>query len=937
MKRNLILIFLLFASLTSWAQQLQLLPVDKNVRKGVLPNGLTYYIRHNKLPENRADFYIAQKVGSMMEEDSQAGLAHFLEHMAFNGTKNFPDKKMLNYLEQNGVKFGTNVNAYTSFDETVYNISDVPTTSQKLVDSCLLVLYDWSNGIALKTEEIDKERGVIREEWRTRGGAQQRILEKMLPLMYKGSKYANRMPIGNIDIINNFKPEEIRSYYKKWYRPDLQAIIIVGDIDAEKMEARVKQLFSKVPTPVNPAKREYFNVPDNKEPVIGIITDPEATRTQLVISYKHDVIPNEVKETQAGLIVSYLKSAASQMMNARLEEIIQKPNSPFTMATTYDDSYLVAKTKDAWTIFGFAEETKIKDAVAALIRETERVKRFGFTASEYARIREDILKDYETAYNNRDKEENKNYVSEYVDNFINNNPIPGIEYEYNTLNAIAPNIPVDAVNQLVKQLIADDNLVIMITGPEKKGLTYPTEKEILPIISQVKAEKIEPYKEEVSNEPLIKNLPTAGKISKVEKDDKLGTTVWTLQNGMKVVLKSTTFKDDEILMTANSVGGYSQYLQTETVNAKSINSVAALGGVGNFSNTNLAKALAGKNAGVVPNINLTTQGFTGKSSIKDFETMLQLVHLYFTAPRMDNDAFKAYVQRTVSQLKNMEAEPMVALSDNIIKAMYGDNPLMRRMKAEDIQKINYQRTMEMYKQLFINPGSFTFTFVGNIDEAKVKPAVEQYLASLKGEPVKGEFLKVPLDLVKGKQNNIFQREMKTPKASVFDSYSGKIDRNLKNVITMSMLDQIMDIVYTEKIREEEGGTYGVSTSGSIARYPENQTTLQIFFDTDPAKAEKLNGIAKRELAEIAKNGPRAVDFNKVKEYMVKAYNEQSKENNYWLGVLNTKYFYNEDNHSDYLKTLNDITSNDIKNLVNNLLSQGNEATVVMMPKETAKK
>ena len=937
MKRNLILIFLLFASLTSWAQQLQLLPVDKNVRKGVLPNGLTYYIRHNKLPENRADFYIAQKVGSMMEEDSQAGLAHFLEHMAFNGTKNFPDKKMLNYLEQNGVKFGTNVNAYTSFDETVYNISDVPTTSQKLVDSCLLVLYDWSNGIALKTEEIDKERGVIREEWRTRGGAQQRILEKMLPLMYKGSKYANRMPIGNIDIINNFKPEEIRSYYKKWYRPDLQAIIIVGDIDAEKMEARVKQLFSKVPTPVNPAKREYFNVPDNKEPVIGIITDPEATRTQLVISYKHDVIPNEVKETQAGLIVSYLKSAASQMMNARLEEIIQKPNSPFTMATTYDDSYLVAKTKDAWTIFGFAEETKIKDAVAALIRETERVKRFGFTASEYARIREDILKDYETAYNNRDKEENKNYVSEYVDNFINNNPIPGIEYEYNTLNAIAPNIPVDAVNQLVKQLIADDNLVIMITGPEKKGLTYPTEKEILPIISQVKAEKIEPYKEEVSNEPLIKNLPTAGKISKVEKDDKLGTTVWTLQNGMKVVLKSTTFKDDEILMTANSVGGYSQYLQTETVNAKSINSVAALGGVGNFSNTNLAKALAGKNAGVVPNINLTTQGFTGKSSIKDFETMLQLVHLYFTAPRMDNDAFKAYVQRTVSQLKNMEAEPMVALSDNIIKAMYGDNPLMRRMKAEDIQKINYQRTMEMYKQLFINPGSFTFTFVGNIDEAKVKPAVEQYLASLKGEPVKGEFLKVPLDLVKGKQNNIFQREMQTPKASVFDSYSGKIDRNLKNVITMSMLDQIMDIVYTEKIREEEGGTYGVSTSGSIARYPENQTTLQIFFDTDPAKAEKLNGIAKRELAEIAKNGPRAVDFNKVKEYMVKAYNEQSKENNYWLGVLNTKYFYNEDNHSDYLKTLNDITSNDIKNLVNNLLSQGNEATVVMMPKETAKK
>ncbi len=936
MRKNLVSIFLLFVSAVCWAQQLQPLPIDKNVRKGVLPNGLTYYIRHNSLPENRADFYIAQKVGSMMEEDNQAGLAHFLEHMAFNGTTNFPDKKMLNYLEHNGVKFGTNVNAYTSFDETVYNISDVPTTNPRLIDSCLLVLYDWSNGITLKTEEIDKERGVIREEWRTRGGAQQRILEKMLPIMYKDSKYANRMPIGNIDIINNFKPEEIRSYYKKWYRPDLQAIIIVGDIDADKMEAKVKDLFGKIPAAVNPAKREYYDVPNNKEPVVGIVTDPEATRTQIIMAYKHEVIPQEVKESQAGLLVDYLKSAAAQMMNQRFSEITQKPNAPFIMAGAYDGNYLVAKTKDAWTVFANAEESKIKDAVAALIRETERMKRFGFTASEYARTRENILKEYENAYNNREKVENNRYVQEYVDNFINYSAIPGIEYEYNTLKTMAPSIPVEAVNQMVKQLVGEDNLIVMINGPQKEGLTYPTEKEILPIISQVKAEKIEAYNEEVSNEPLIQTPPTPGKISKIEKNDQLGTTVWTLENGMKVVLKQTNFKDDEIMMVANSVGGYSQYLQSETINAKNINSVANLGGVGSFSATNLVKALAGKNATARPTINLTTQGFTGSSSIKDFETMLQLVYLYFTSPRMDNDAFKAYIQRSVAQLKNLEAEPMVAFSDNITKAMYGDNPLVRRMKVEDIEKIDYQRTMEMYKQLFINPGSFTFTFVGNIDEAKVKPVVEQYLASLKGQAVKGEFLKVPMDLVKGKQNNVFQREMKTPKASVFDLFSGKMDRNLKNTITMSILDQIMDIVYTEKIREDEGGTYGVSTRGSIARYPENQTTLEIFFDTDPAKAEKLNGIAKRELAEIAKNGPRTADFNKVKEYMVKAYNEKLKENNYWLGVLNTKYFYNEDYHSDYLKTLNSITANDVKSLVNNLLSQGNEAVVVMMPKEAAK-
>lgn len=927
------LLLLLLLGITAAAQQNQPQPIDPNVRKGVLENGLTYYVRQNKLPENRADFYIAQKVGSMQEEDNQAGLAHFLEHMAFNGTKNFPGKNMLNYLQDNGIKFGTNINAYTSFDETVYFMTNVPTTQPNLVDSVLLVLYDWSNGILLEEEELDKERGVIREEWRTRGSAQFRLWEKMLPVMFKGSKYANRLPIGSIDVINNFKPEEIRAYYKKWYRPDLQGIIVVGDFDAEKMEAKVKELFSKIPVPVNPAVREYFPVPDNEETIVSVATDPEATRTQLMVFYKHEPIPDEIKLSQAGLTLNYLNSVAASMINERFQEIVQKPDAPFTSAYAYDGDYFVAKTKGAWTLVGSSAEDKIREALGALVRETERIKRFGFTPSEYERARTNILKSYENAYNNRDKQKNSSYSQEYVRNFTDSEAIPGIEYEYNMMNAIAPQIPVEAVNQTVAQLIGEKNLVISVSGPQKEGLTYPTADELIAVVNSVKAENIQAYKEEVSSEPLITTLPTPGKIVKVEKDETLGASVWTLQNGMKVILKSTDFKDDQILMTATSPGGYSKYAVQDPINAKMMSGIITLGGVGNFSATNLTKALAGKTASARPGLSLTTQDFNGSSSIKDFETLLQLVYLYFTAPRSDDDAFKSYIQRLETQLKNREAEPMVAFGDAVTKSLYGDNPLTRRVKTEDLPKIDYKRIMEMYKQQFSNPGSFNFTFVGNIDEEKVKPLIEQYLASLPGQAERDKFEEVPMNFLTGKSENILEREMQNPKASVFMAPTGNMERTPGNLLLMSIFDQILDIVYTEKVREEEGGTYGVYTQGGISRYPKGQTSLQIIYDTDPAKMESLNVIVRNELQSIVENGPRLEDFSKVKEYMLKQYNENLKENSYWLNVLDTKYFYGEDTHTDYLNLLNSITPGNIKDFANKLLSQGNKAVVVMMPKK----
>lgn len=932
MKKLFTLLFLV-TSFVTFAQQNPTLPVDPNVRTGKLENGLTYYIRNNGQPENRADFYIAQKVGSMMEEDNQAGLAHFLEHMAFNGTENYPKKDMLNYLQDNGIRFGVNINAYTSFDETVYYMTDIPTTNKNLVDSVLLILHDWSNAISLEEEELESERGVIREEWRTRGGAQQRLWDQLLPEMYPDSKYAKRMPIGSIDVINNFKPEEIRAYYHKWYRPDLQGIIIVGDVDLDQMEKKISDLFSPITLDEDRAERVYYPVPDNKEPIFALATDTEARNTSIMMFFKHDSMPDELKNTQAGYLTEYILNAAASMMNQRFAEISEKPDAPFTSAYAYDDDFFIAKTKSAWTVVAGSSEEKIEDALAAMIRETERAKQHGFTVSEYEIARTNILKNYEDAYNNRDKQRNSSYSEEYVKSFIDGDPIPGIEFEYQSLQAVAPNIPVEAINQTIQQLIGDENIVIAVTGPEKEGLVYPTNEELQNVLNSVRAESIEPYVGAVIDEPLVSNIPEPGKIVKSERDELMDATVWTLENGIKVVLKNTDFKNDEILLTGTSAGGFSHFAVQDPINSRMMSAVAILGGVGNFSATDLPKVLAGKTASARPSVSLTTQNFNGSSSIKDFETMMQLVYLYFTNPRSDKDAYQSYVQRMETQLRNQEAEPMVAFSDSINLAVYGDNPLAQRIKSKDLEKLDYDRIMEMHKQLFSNPGNFVFTIVGNINEDEVKPVIERYLASLPAQSGKADFVKVPLDFKSGKMENIFSRQMLNPKASVFNTITGNIKRDMKNQIQMSIFDQILDIVYTEKVREEEGGTYSVYSGGSISRYPEGQSMLQIMFDTDPdtVRMKHLNQIILDELDSIVVNGPREGDFSKVKEYMNKSYNENLKENSYWLNILDNKYFYGEDMHTEYLKTLNGITRTDIQSFVDEFLKQGNLKTIIMIP------
>ena len=926
-----IVLSLLFGLPSLWAQDmLQPIPIDSSVRYGTLENGLTYYIRHNKQPKERAEFFIAQKVGSVLEEDSQAGLAHFLEHMAFNGLQNFPDKTMINYLEAIGVKFGENLNAYTGFDETVYNISNVPVIREGIVDSCLLVLHGWSSFISLQEKEIEKERGVIREEMRSRNHANYRQLEKLLPIIMPGSQYANRMPIGTEEVIMNFKPEELRAYYRKWYRPDLQAVIIIGDIDVDQIENKIKKLFADIPKPVDPATRIYYPVPDNDEPIVGIMQDKESTRTLISLNYKHEPMPDNVYASTPGLVMNYIKSVISRMLNARFAEISEKANPPFIYAGANHGEFLVAKTKDAWNFSALAKEEGIENALKSITREIQRVKQFGFTASEYEREKINVLKSYENLFNEREKTKNNNYAREYVDHFINGGYIPGIEYEYNKMQEIAPHITVEYLNQYFDQIIGDKNVVLYLTTQEKEGLEVPSEATFLSWYKDAQKETLEAYEDKVSDEPLMTELPSGGKITKVVKDQKLNTTNYELSNGVKVIIKQTTFKDDEILMRATSEGGSSLFPETDVANIKAYRIFSNIGGLRNFSAIDLQKVLAGKKVNVQPNVAITHEMLSGNSSPKDFETMLQLIYLNFTDPRIDDEVFQSYKERLHAQLKSQEANPAIALTDTLNITLYQKPERNARLKPEEFDLFNYQTIMDWRKDRYKDAGDFTFIFVGNINPAEVEPLIAQYLGSLPSIKRKETYRKdINIAFNGGIIKKDFDKEMEDPKTTIVNMYSGSLQPTLSNRVQMDILQQILRIVYTEKVREDEGGTYGVRVSGGISDYPQGQAYLQISFETNAEKKSLLNEIIHREFALLAQDGPRVEDFNKVKEFMLKKQMENEQENGYWAGVIENMVEYKYDSYTNYTNTLQKITVKDIQNFTSSLYNQKNLVEVIM--------
>ena len=930
-KLTLTLIAMLALSATMFAQQAMPVPFDPNVRRGKLENGLTYYIRHNEKPAQRANFYIAQKVGSILENDEQQGLAHFLEHMAFNGTKNFPGKGLLNYMEHNGVKFGENVNAWTSIEQTVYMLTNVPTTNMNLVDSCILILHDWSSFISLEGEEIDKERGVILEEMRQGQGAQMRIYEKMLPEIYPNSPYGHRLPIGTEEVVSGFKHDALRAYYHKWYRPDLQGIIIIGDVDVNEVENHLKSIFEDIPAPINPAERTRFQVADNAEPIVSICTDPEETNYNISLYYKHDIVPFEERGDVQYWLKGYIDQLVSTMYNNRMEELTQKANPPFIFGYGYYGTFFVSDTKDAWTGLAYAKDKDgIDEALTAIVAENKRMQQYGFTASEFERAKADLMKQIENQYDERDKQETSRYFYPILNHFLTNEPLLGIENEYMLLGQIMPMLPVEAINQYAKELIREDNIVITLTAPEKEGEVLPTKEELLALFNKAKEIEVEPYKETVSNEPLIATLPVKGAIESKKHDDTFDATILTLKNGVKVIYKPTHFKDDEILMSAYSFGGYSVMDQSDPYTLQQLNELAGLGGLGNFSAIDLPKVLAGKKVHVSGNVNTFTENVSGSCSVKDLETMMQLIYLSFGTPRSDEEAYQSFITRTKAMLANIESNPDVAFSDNLIFALFDNHPLRKRMKAEDYDKVDYAKALKLYADRFKDANNFVFTFVGNIDPETFEPMVEQYIGALKTKK-NDETWTANVPAITDKDvTSHYTKAMENPKVTCYMVYNGDMEFNRKNQLTMQVLSDVMDIVYTEKIREDEGGTYGVGVNASLNNRPKESFMFLIGFNTNKEMYEKLMGIAKAELQNMANQGPRPEDLKKVKEFLIKKHAEDLESNRYWMNCIQTQDSDGYNPMANYNEIINGISSDDVANMAKAVLN-GYKKEVVQIP------
>ena len=925
---SICLLLVLAANVTA-----QPIPVDPKVRCGKLDNGLTYYIRANQKPKDRAEFFIAQNVGAILEMDNQNGLAHFLEHMAFNGTKNYPGKGIINYFESIGVKFGANINAYTAQDETVYNLSDVPTTRDGIVDSALLVLHDWSSFITLDGKEIDDERGVIREEWRQGAGPERRMWKESSKLKYPGSQYAKRDVIGDTAIINNFAHQTIRDYYKKWYRPDLQAILIVGDVDVDKVEAKIKALFADIPKKANAGERPVYPIMDNAEPIVSIVKDKEAQMTQIELEYKHDVLPTEVKLSMNGYFFGVANTLISKMIGYRFEEITQQADAPFVEAYAgYSD---LVKSKDAFQLLALPKEGKELEGLNALLLEGEKIKRFGFTNSELERAKTDFLKGMEKAYNERDNQKNNNLVREYVRNFLVQEVIPGIEWEYNTTKAIVPQLKLDMVNQLAKSYVTDSNLIVSIMAPDKEAVKIPAKEVILNAVAAAKKAELTAKVEENLNKPLIKVAPKAGKVAKIGQNKSLGTTEWTLSNGVKVIFKPTTYKKDEILLSAYSDGGLSKVNVADLPTGMLAAGIVSNNGLGEYSSIDLGKILTGKIASASPWIDGYKEGFTGNSSVSDFETMLQLVYLNFTAPRKDDNAFAAMINGYRASLANSATDPRKAFSDSINKTVSSHNPRTVIIDLKTIDLVNQDKALAIFKERFAIPSDFTFIFTGNIDPANeaVKKAICTYLGGLKTKAIVEKYTDNNIRRPKGKVNNYFTKEMKVKKASNLIVYTASMPYNLTNRTLMTAIGSILNIRYLESIREKEGGSYGVGVRGSINNIPVQEATLMMQFDTDPAKQTKLMGIIHSEVAEIVANGPRADDLQKVKENMLKKYTEDVAENGWWKSAVERYYQDKINLVDDYKASVEALTPAAIQATLKNVVSQGNVIEVVMSPAE----
>lgn len=926
MKKILSLIAALACSATMMAQQMPQmppLPMDPQVRVGQLPNGLTYYIRHNELPEHHAEFFIAQKVGSVLEEESQRGLAHFLEHMAFNGTKNYPGKNMLEYLQKHGVKFGTNVNAYTSIDETVYNISDVPIDEALhpgIVDSCLLILHDWSGYISLEDEEIDNERGVIHEEWRSSSSAALRMYDVLLPKLLPGNRYAERMPIGLMSVVDNFTYDELRNYYQKWYRPDLQGIFVVGDVDVDEVEQKIQTLWSDIHMPENPAERVYYQVEDNKEPLVGIASDPEQPYNILAVMWKSDKMPDQMKLTQMGYIESMLKNIITSALDQRMNELAEQADAPYIQAGAGFGEYLLAKTKENFLIQVVFREREWQRGLNAAMGVVLSAAQYGFTESEIERVKADILSGMESAYNERDKRKNRSIVSEIQRHFLDAEPMPGIEVEYQMVQQMMPMFTAQMINQVMQQVITPENVALMIMGQQKEGNVLPTDEELLAAYEASLQQQVEAYTEALSGVELLPNGPKkAGKIKKTEQGD-WGSTVWTLSNGVTVVYKETDFKKDQVLMSAYSKGGTRLDMSQPNIVRQCMEDMGTVGGLGEFSQTDLPKVLAGKNVSCDFSIDALSESISGSAVPKDLRTLFELIYLGFAQPRYDEEAYTAWYNRQYTQLQMMQDNPQKIMSDSLTLTIYPGRPDQAPTQLADLEMLNYKQGFELAKKRFANPADFTFYFVGNVDVDSLKQFSELYLASLPTTKER-EQRPAPVLPVAGSRENRFDLPMQQPKVSVYDFFYLFDEKyTLKDGLTANILGQSVSIIFTETIREQEGAVYSPHAQASMDAQT-GLVSLIYLFDTGDEKRERAEQVAYEELQKIANEGVREDVFQKVHDYVLKQHQEQVKENSYWMSKLQQKREFGLNTVDGWEDALASVTPADLQAMLKKLLSE----------------
>jgi zinc protease len=915
---------------------LQPLPVDTAVRIGKLPNGLTYYIRHNEYPKGQADFYIAQNVGSILEEDNQRGLAHFLEHMCFNGTTNFPDNQLREWLESIGVKFGANLNAYTGVDETVYNINNVPVARESVQDSCLLILHDWANDLTLDPKEIDKERGVIHEEWRRSMQGQMRIIEKLLPIVYPTSKYGHRLPIGTMEVVDNFAPQALRDYYEKWYRPDQQAVVVVGDIDVDRIEGKIKEMFSSIEMPENAAERKYEPVPDHKGTIYAIGSDPEQKTLIGQLMFISDPLPKEMKNTPMYYAQSYIEGMIGTMINNRLSEISSKPDAPFAGAgVNFGGFFLSSKVKDALTASAVAKGNDIIEPLKAVYREVLRAQRGGFTQSEYERARNEYISSIERVYNNRNTRENGTFVSEYVGNFKDGDPIPGIEAEWSLIQQIAMSIPVQVINQTMSQAITPDNRVLMVLCPEAEGMTNPTEQQLADALASVDAESIEAFVDEVKSEPLIPSDPVAGAVTSTVNNEKWGTTEWTLSNGAKVIIKSTKFKEDEILFTAYANGGYADYSADYDNSLMFLPVAMQAYGLGSYTNTDLSKYTAGKQASLYISFSNYSRSMGGSATPKDLPTLMEMVYMGFKDIEFTEDEFAALQKAYSGILANQEKSPEYIFQKSLLSTLY-DSPRNQAINSSIIEKASRNQILEVAHAMTANAADWTFIFVGNVDPATLRPMVEKYIASLPGDEktaVKEVKSYNPAFFMKGgDKTDTFSTPMSTPQTHVAIIEKGDMEFTPKNSLLASIAGQILTNRLIKTVREDMGAVYSISASGQLDRTGLSPASLMTSFPMKPEMKDEVLPFIKGEFKAMETNVT-PDELNPIKEYMVKVFTENREKNPAWRSAILGTLANGVDTFNGNVDTVNSITVQDVMDFMKALNAQNNYRVVILDPEK----